>query len=415
MKIRMVSCSDVEGAGTAAYRLYRATKSLGMDSTLQVNRHFRCDQSILCPQTPAEKLKVLLRDKGENLLVKVLKKFFGSREEVCSFNSLSVIPSGLQKKLNTSDADIIHLHWVGNGMISIREIGKISKPLVWTLHDMWPFCGSEHYVEDTRYQDGYRQSKKFWDTSRWVWKRKMRHWKKPVQIVTPSHWLADCVRQSRLMGDWLVRVIPNCLDMEVWQMWEKPLARNIFNVSDEDGSLYLLFGALGGTSDPRKGFHFLQSALKTLHERKQFPNLKLIVFGSSEPEKPLDVGFPIRYMGHLHDEISLNLLYSAADAMVVPSTMESFGQMAVESSASGTPVVAFDNTGVADVVQHQKTGYLVKAFDVEDLARGIGWILEDKNRHAGLCRAARDHAAQTFSYPVVARQYEEVYRQVINS
>ena len=415
MKIRMVSCSDVEGAGTAAYRLYQATKSVAMDSTLQVNRHFRCDQSIIFPQKPLERLRVLLSDKAENLLVKVLKKFSDSREEVCSFNSLSIIPSGLHKQSNTSNADVIHLHWIGNGMISIKEIGKISKPLIWTLHDMWPFCGVEHYVADNHYKYGYSQNKKLWDYSRWVWKRKMRHWKKPIQIVTPSRWLADCVRQSLLMRDWPVRVIPNCLDMEAWQAWEKPLARNIFNFSDEDGSLYLLFGALGGISDPRKGFHFLQSALKILHERKQFPNLKLIVFGSSEPEKPLDVGFPICYMGHLHDEISLNLLYSTADAMVVPSTMESLGQTAVESSASGTPVVAFENTGVADVVQHKQTGYLAKAFDVEDLARGIEWVLEDKKRHASFCRAARDHAAQTFSYPVVARQYEEVYRQVINS
>ena len=415
MKIHFVSCSDIEGAGTATYRLYRATKSLGMDSVLQVNRHFRSDQSIRFPQKSVDKLKVLLTDKAENLLIKMLKKFWGnSKNDICSFQSLSILPSGLHLKLNNSNADLIHLHWIGNGMISIEEIGKISKPLIWTLHDMWPLCGSEHYVDDSRYKNGYSKSKNFWDYNRWVWKRKMKHWKKPVQIVTPSLWLADCVRQSHLMGEWPVRAIPNCLDTEAWQAWEKPLARKIFNFPDEDEGLYLLFGALGGTSDPRKGFHFLKSALKILHEGKKFPNLKLIIFGSSEPTTPLGLGFPVRYMGHLHDEISLNLLYSAADAMVVPSTMEALGQTSVESSASGTPVIAFDTTGIIDTVQHQKTGYLAKAFDVDDLARGIEWVLEDKKRHSNLCRAARDYATQTFSYPVIARQYEDVYRQVMN-
>ena len=414
MKIHFISCSDVEGAGTAAYRLYRATKNLGMDSVLQVNRHFRSDQSVLFPQKTMDKLKVLLADKAESFLVKTVKKFFDSEKEICSFKSFSVIPSGLHKKLNNSNVDLLHFHWINNGMISIEEVGKISKPLVCTLWDMWAFCGSEHYVSDTRYKNGYSPSKKFWDYDRWVWKRKMKHWKKPVQIVAPSRWMADCVRQSRLMKDWPVRVIPGCLDMNVWQAWDKPLARKIFSFPKDAENLYLLFGAIGGTSDPRKGFHFLKSALKILHERKQFTNLKLIIFGSAEPVTPLDLGFPIRYMGHLHDEISLNLLYSAADAMVVPSTMESLGQTSVESSASGTPVVAFNTTGVADTVQHQKTGYLAKAFDVGDLARGIGWVLEDKKRHNNLCQAARDYAVQTFSYTTVARQYEEVYRKVAN-
>ena len=123
--------------------------------------------------------------------------------------------------------------------------------------------------------------------------------------------------------------------------------------------------------------------------------------------------FPIHYIGHLNDMDLINL-YSAADATIIPSRQEAFCQTASESHACGTPVVAFDIGGLKDIVEHHKTGYLAKAFDTEDLAKGISWVLDDKNKKL-LGEQARVRAVEKFSQQVVIKQYQTVYEKVLNN
>jgi glycosyltransferase involved in cell wall biosynthesis len=138
--------------------------------------------------------------------------------------------------------------------------------------------------------------------------------------------------------------------------------------------------------------------------------MELVIFGQLAPRNPPDLGFPIHYTGHLHDDLSLRALYSAADALVVPSRQEAFGQTASESQACGTPVVAFDIGGLPDIVEHQRTGYLARAFDVEDMAAGIRWVLG-----ANLKQASRERAVARFSNAIVAEQYRSVYDQALSA
>ena len=211
------------------------------------------------------------------------------------------------------------------------------------------------------------------------------------------------------MHDWPVSVVPNPIDTEAWRPVDKALARKILRLPAERP--LLLFGAIGGTRDPRKGFDLLKSALD--HLRGEIAELELVVFGQLAPRESVNLGFPIHYAGHLHDDISLCLLYNAADAVVVPSRQEAFGYVGAEAHACGTPVVTFDVSGLLDVVEHGKTGYLAKHFDTQDLARGIQWVLDDSKRHAMLSTQSRQAAVARFSYPVVAEQYLQVYNAAV--
>ena len=328
-------------------------------------------------------------------------------------HSPAMLSSPWPKKLGFLDVDIVHLHWVNYEMMSISDIARINKPIIWTLHDMWAFSGAEHYTEDFRWRDGYKTNNRptyesGFDLNRWTWLRKLKTWKKPIQIVAPSHWLAACARQSQLMRDWPISVIPNTLDIDVWQPVEKKLARQLMNLPTD--CALLAFGAMGGGQDPRKGMDLLLAALD--HLKGQFQDLQLLVFGQRTPRELPDLGFPIHYMGHLHDDLSLRMLYSAADAMVVPSRQEAFGQTASEAHACGTPVIAFDTCGLPDIVTHQETGWLAKPFDTEDLAKGIQWVLSDATRYANLSAQAREDAVARFNYPVIAKQYQNIYCQV---
>jgi glycosyltransferase involved in cell wall biosynthesis len=317
--------------------------------------------------------------------------------------------------INSSDIDIVHMHWVQGEMMSIADIGRIKKPIVWTLHDMWAFCGAEHYTEEFRWREGYQRNNRppyeaSFDLNRWTWQRKRKHWQRPMHIVTPSRWLAQCVQESALMRDWPVSVVPNCLDTERWQPMEQGLTRQLLGLPV--GVPLLLFGAMGGGADPRKGFDLLTGALN--HLRGKVPGLELVVFGQLTPRHPPDLGFPVHYTGHLHDDLSLRALYSAADALVVPSRQDNLPNTAVEAQACGTPVVAFDIGGLMDIVQHQRTGYLAKAFDEDDLAAGIAWVLAQRET-GQLGELARERAVALWCLELVAGQYQDVYATAIHA
>ncbi|HEX7387966.1 MAG TPA: glycosyltransferase [Castellaniella sp.] len=302
--------------------------------------------------------------------------------------------------------------------MSVAEIGKICQPCVWTLHDMWAFCGSEHYAADdisARWRAPYTTSNRAsnesgLDVSRWVWLRKKRAWQYPLQVVAPSQWLANCVRGSELMGGWPVSVVPNVLDTEQFQPWPKALARKLLGLPEN--KQLVLFGAIGGGTDPRKGWDLLQGALEAL--AAAHPNLECVVFGQSEPVHPPELGLPIHWLGRLNDDTTIALAYGAADVTVVPSRQENLPQTGTEAQACGCPVVAFNCTGLPDVVVHGETGYLARPYDVADLAHGICWVLEDIARHAALCAAARERAVRLWSPAVVVPQYLSIYQEAID-
>lgn len=411
MKITLVNHSDINGgAARAAYRIHHALRQHGVDSTMLVNQALAGDWTVQGPTSRWYKVLSKVRTPLGGMLNKALHT--GNS----ILHSPAILPSHWPSRLNNSDVDLLHLHWINGEMLSIADIGRLSKPVVWTLHDMWAFCGAEHYTENDRWREEYTPRNRptyesGFDLNRWTWQRKHKHWRQPMHIVAPSRWLADCVRQSALMREWPVSVVPNAIDTDVWQPVDKALARQLLHLPSDVP--LLLFGAMGGAKDPRKGFDLLKSALD--HLRGQMPGLELAVFGQLAPKAPVDLGFPMYYIGHLHDDISLSLLYSAADVLVVPSRQEAFGQTASESLACGTLVVAFDACGLPDIVTHLQTGYLAKAFDVEDLAQGIQWVLADRNRHSELSDNARQDAVARFAYPVVAEQYLQVYQTAVES
>jgi glycosyltransferase involved in cell wall biosynthesis len=410
LKVIHLNHSDVlGGAARAAYRIHHSLRNAGVDSRMWVNKASAGDWTVEGPSSRAGQALAAVRAQAVKPLVKTLKT--GNP----IIHSPAILPSHWVNRINASDADIVHLHWVQGEMLSIADIGRIQKPIVWTLHDMWAFCGAEHYTDDHRWRDGYRGDERpthesGFDLNRWTWERKRKNWRKPMHIVTPSSWLADCVRKSALMRDWPLSIVANAIDTERWIPLERSLARDLLGLP-ADAPL-LLFGAIGGGHDPRKGFDLFLQALHHLRDEPRTKGMELVVFGQLAPQSPPYVGFPIHYTGHLHDDLSLRILYSAADVMVVPSRQEAFGQTASEAMACGTPVVAFSSTGLLDIVDHLKNGYLATAFDSKDLSKGIIWTIENCECR-NLRQEARKRAEQKFSYSTISQKYQTVYQESI--
>ena len=224
--------------------------------------------------------------------------------------------------------------------------------------------------------------------------------------------MSNYVRTSELMHQWPVSVVPHPIDTLVWQPIEKRLARQLFGLPQN--CPLLLFGAMSGSHDKNKGFDLLLTALSQLRSIPSLQHLQLVVFGQRAPRSGTLLDFPIHYAGYLHDDLTLRVLYSAADLMIVPSRHESFGQTASEAHACGTPVVAFNTGGLADVVDDRVTGVLAKPFEPASLAASICWALEDSSRLYCMGLAARERAESLWSPNRVAAMYSEVYERAIS-
>lgn len=414
MKPLLINSFDIKGgAAIATHRLHQGLRSIGVDSWMRVQYKHSGEHHVLGPETKLEKITALARPQIEALA----NKLYGNRPT--SIYSPALLPNhSMAREADRMAADIVHLFWINAAFMRVEAIADFKQPLVWTLHDMWPFTGGCHYdAECGKFRDAcgacpVLQSDKTNDLSRRVWQRKQQSWEKlPLTIVATSQWLADMSRQSSLFKDKRIEVLPNPIDTSHYKPIDKHVAREAWNLP-QDKNL-LLFSAFRATADKRKGNQFLVPALEQLAQAGYGKDTELLVIGAHAPQEDIDLGMKIHYMGYLNDEISQILLYSAADVTVAPSMQENLSNTVMESLACGTPVVAFNIGGMPDLIDHQQSGYLAQPFDAYDLAQGIVWVLEDKERHISLAKHARQQVEQKYSMEKVAMQYRSLYEELL--
>jgi len=300
-------------------------------------------------------------------------------------------------------------------MMTIEDIARIKAPIVWSLHDMWAFTGGCHYDEECQ---GYEKecgnckvlgSDKENDLSKKIFKRKQKAFtqKKDITIVGISNWLNECSKNSTLLKDKNHINLPNPLDTNIFKPFDKEKARELWGLP-KDKKL-VLFGAMGATSDPRKGFYELMESLEKIEDS----NIELVIFGSERCEDTKDLGFNVYYLGQLYDDVSLVTLYNSVDVMIVPSLQENLSNAIMESLACGVPVVGFDIGGNADMIDHERNGYLAKPFSTIDLAFGIEWVLNNYN-YKILCQNARNKVLNNFDSVILAEKYIELYKSILD-
>lgn len=397
------------GAGRAAYRILQGVNSVCHDLSCRVfvKDYSSADSVVTLKQLqPKGRLFAF----ADWILTKINNKlqharWFPYRQTQDNAYKSDLRGSCLFGAFKKLDYDVLHLHWINKRFIRIFDLPK-DKPIVWTLHDTWPFCGVCHYFGDC---DGYTKqcgscpslgSQKDEDLSRIVWQKKKTVYSGlNLHVVAPSRWMANCAKHSSLFHDVDIRVIPNCIDTNEFA----PL-------SVKQDKKFILYGAVNAAVDERKGFKYLLSALQSI--QNQIKDAELLVFGASESDIDITVNVPVHYLGFISDTKQLVELYNKASVMVVPSLNENLSCAIMEALSCATPVCCFNIGGNGDMVEHQVNGYLAKEKDAEDLGRGILWCLENNSdNHLG--KAARESVIQKYSISVVAKQYVELYEEII--
>ena len=417
MRVLIINTSEkVGGAAVASHRLMAALNNHGV------------------------KAKILVRDKQtDNISVVKLPYPLRSKwnflwERLCIFIRLHFSKKGLFDIdiANTGcdittlkefkEADIIHLEWINQGMLSLKNIQKIlksGKPVVWTMHDLWPATAICHYARGCiSFKTHCHQCKLLpnyglkEDFSERIWKKKERVYQTAkLHFVCCSEWLGGQAKQSGLLKNHEITCIPNPIDTHIFRKLPKDEVKKQLGLPLN--KQVLLFVSQKITNE-RKGVHFLINAIKTLVAQQPQLKERLVVAllgGSADAvanELPLDV-YPL---GYVSQENMLVNIYNCADVFVIPSLEDNLPNTIMEAMACGVPCVGFRVGGIPEMINHQLNGYVANFKDVNDLAKGIKWVIEHPHKEE-LSAQALAKVAQNYSQQAVASRYIEVYNHAL--
>lgn len=418
MKVVHINKTDAGGgAAVAALRIHRSLLRAGVDSNILVQEQKRNEANEFVTGTGfLNNTKNFSRFVFERLAILPHEKNSSMRYNFSIANTGQSIADNPIVK----EADIIHLHWINQGFLSLdglQEIFSLGKPVVWTLHDMWPFTGGCHYAgncfefnEHCGFCPFLRDPQKK-DMSYEVYSRKKEIYSKGnLSVVTCSRWLATMARSSSMMKNAnIITTIPNPIDTNFYRPLDREDCRKELGLPID--KKLILFGA-ANILDIRKGFRYLEEALTIIQD--SFPaissKMELVVFGKLDKSWTNKFSFKINPMNFISNPETLVKLYNACDTFILPSLQDNLPNTVVESLCCGTPVVGFGIGGIPEMITHMKTGFLAEVKNSLSLANGIYNMLFFGPEQR---LAVRESAVQLFAENTVAHQYIDVYNKVL--
>ncbi|MFN3489630.1 MAG: glycosyltransferase family 4 protein [Emticicia sp.] len=439
MKILLINTDDaMGGAAIACLRLLAILEQTeGIEVTMLVQEKKRDNPNVQAiAETWWQKKLAFGRFVQERLYFKFQEK---NKEIRFAFSPAN---SGIDISEHplVQEADIIHLHWINFGFLSLKSLEKLfklNKPIVWTLHDMWAFTGGCHHSGDCEnYQIScgncvqYLKNPSPTDLSNKIWQRKNTIFdrslrlrsgngqlrsKGDITIIGCSQWLSNRAKKSSLLKDFSVKAIPNPLDTGLFSPQNKAEARTKLGLPI-DKKLILFVAAK--VSVIWKGFSYFQEALEILKTQLTHnEDIELVVLGESDAETIQKLPFKAHALGRISDVNQIVSVYSAADVFVTSSIQENLPNTIMEAMACGTPAVGFEVGGIPEMIEHQQNGmppngFLAKYKSAESLAEGIKWVLFEAN-HEELSKNARQKVLDNYSEKVVIERYLEIYKSMI--
>ena len=417
MRVLIVNTSEkTGGAAVAANRLMEALKNNGVKAKMLVGDK-QTDQITVVPLPRKWQLKWhFLRER-----LSIFLRLHFHREHLFEVD-IANSGSDITRLPEFREADVIHLNWINQGMLSldgIRKILRSGKPVVWTMHDLWPATGICHYA---RTCPAFRTAchncqllplhGSANDLSRKVWERKKRlYHTSNIHFVACSRWLEEQAKQSALLTGQRVSSIPNTIDTHVFCPADKSEARLRAGLPAK-GRIILFVSQK--VTDERKGMAYFIEAVNRL--ACEHPEMKddtaVAVLGTNAELVCGQISLKSFPLGYVADDRTIASIYNSADVYVLPSLEDNLPNTIMEAMACGVPCVAFRAGGIPEMIEHRRTGYLANFKDAADLAEGMRWTLQDADRDA-LREEAAKKVARNYSQQSVAMRYIEVYNELI--
>lgn len=411
MKVTFLNTFEKEGgAGVAADRIYRSLKNF---SEIDLQYLFQFKSPLKNYQ--AENLASLMRIGLEKSLLYYSLK---DRKNLFSFET-GLLSSNLFSKKAIKEADILHLHWINQGFLSLKTLKKLveEKKIIWTLHDLWPVTGGCQYPGGC---SNYEQACGFCpllkvntdhDLSRKIWLLKNEIFSNSeILLVGPSQWMVNKIKESAIARNARVICIPNPIDIE--QFRPDPSRQPKFKVLDSIKSrIQLLFGAYN-LDDSRKGLGVLKYVVDRLYTLNPeiAQRCQLVLFGKLKDISILkDLKMDYQYIGSIHTTGEMRKLYQESDLYIHGASEDNLPNMLLEAMACGTPAVAFNVGGIADIIEDGVNGRLVNNVSAVTMAEVLLSYLTEPEKWSYFRENARKTIIEKFSPQVIAKQYESAY------
>lgn len=379
MKVVQIQLSATSGGGLAL-KLHNLFLEAGIDSHV-LSLHYDINDTD----------KVIYCDKKAKLKAAVEEKIheFRERKNIKQYGLFTypILGIDVSKYRVIREADIIYIHWVQKKFFNFRsfkKIARLGKPIVIVMHDMWYITGGCHHsFECEKYKTGCYNCQVFpgekkndLSTKGFKKKKKLYSGFNNFYFVSPSKWLKECAEASGLTRGKQIYLIPNVLNRKIFKAVDKNAARKFLNI--EDSLKVISFGAVTIDS-PYKGWEYLKDALQILKNKLPESDVAVLVFGKYDVSTMKEmIPFRTIFTGYLNDELSISMVYNAADVFVTPSIADNLPTTVLESLSCGTPVVGFRTGGIPDMIEHKRNGYLANYRDANDLAEGIIYCLENE-------------------------------------
>ncbi len=325
------------------------------------------------------KLRGRINQKLQGIVTKNRNKEYGGFS--CSF-----IGSDVSTHPLVTEADVVYVHWVLGGFMSIKnleQLASLGKPMIMVMHDMWALTGGcSHSFDCPKFNTHCHNcpilaGDKERDLSFKQFERKMKLYENNdnIYFVSPSVWLYNLAKNAPLTKNKPIFHIPNVIDTSIFKPFDKKVAKKILNINED--ALAISFGANKITS-PYKGWKYLEEALQKLAQKRLSKDIQVLVFGSGDNEEIRRlIPFNTIFMGYIKDDYATNLIYNASDVFVVPSMADNLPTTILESMSCGTAVVGFKVGGIPDMITHKENGYLARYKDADDLAEGIEYCIDN--------------------------------------
>ena len=398
MKVLLVSTSDMVGGGAiATFRLMEALNNNGVKAKMLVRD--KLSSSVTVAQTGTIIPKVLER-------LQIMSRLKGKlwQADTADFGI------NITRTEEYEEADIIHLHWINQGMVSLsclKKMIKDGKKIVWTLHDEWPYLGICHYRGDCQETECRQCPLLPGNIAHKHYLQKQDIYKKGnITFVGCSQWITDRAKQA--MPDAEVVHINNCVPHNIFRHIDQTEARKKLDLPLDNKIILFCSQNL---NDERKGFAFLQQALEkfTIHNSQfiiQGP--QSMAMDSHSPKGGEGGGLMTICIGkggrYISSPEEMAMMYAAADVFVTPSLQDNLPNTIAEAMSCGTPCVGFNVGGIPEMIDHLQNGYVAQYKDVNDLAEGIQYVLTHDMREAALHKAA-----SAYGETHVAQKYINVY------
>lgn len=332
----------------------------------------------------------------------IRKTIYFNSKTIHSFNLFS---TNINKRMSEFNPDIIHLHYIASNTISLKDIFLFKKPVIWTFHDMWAFLDTAH-LDYKKIKKKKNILENFIDSK--VRALKKKYLNRKFTIIAPSCWMKKEVCKSDLFKNQSIHVVPNTIDTKIWKSTSK---KNI-KKNDSYNEIFTLGYCVNGIHQVHKGYDLFQKIIKNLDKILKH-KIRLICFGDNNFRKKIFVtkNVDIIIYPKLSKEDKLIKIYSSLDLLMVTSRVESFCQVALESMACSTPVIAFKVGGLIDLIEHKKTGFLIENFNVSKYVNTINFYLK-KFRSNEIKRNSRIVAEKKFDFKVVKKKYIKIYKNI---